>query len=289
MWLIITLSLYCVAPSCGSTVFTPNPALGVRPDDHHARPRGLHRSRIDKRGDGLDAFALRKLATAETWSHPFPHLVAAKFLPTAMAKALADTWPHRLMQPMPTERTGNPQALKARRLYRLDQQGLRALPAGDQQVWQCFHDLITRLAPAMLESLPPPPRGQKMASAEGVRLAPRIDLWSDFTDYGVRPHTEAPHKFANFLLYISPDPSLTGEGTSIYVPRDTSLRSWEGSMMPREYFRCTGTVPYRANLLFGFRKTDLSFHGKERVELKKAATPRLTIGISIQPIDGFVR
>lgn len=238
--------------------------------------------------DGLEAFALRKLATAETWSHPFPHLMAAKFLPTAMARALADAWPHRLMQPMPSERTGNPQALKSRRLFRLDRQGLIALPAGDQRLWQCFHNLISSLAPAMLHSLPPPPHGQRIASAKGMRLAPRIDLWSDFSGYGVPPHTEAPHKFANFLLYISPDPSLAEEGTSIYVPRDSSLRSWKGSMMPRENFKRISTVPYRPNLLFGFRKTDLSFHGKETVELKETA-PRMTIGISIQSLDGFVR
>lgn len=66
------------------------------------------------------------------------------------------------------------------------------------------------------------------------------------------------------------------------------MRCWKGRQLPRNLFRLTATVPYRSNLLFGFRKTDTSFHGKEPVALQ-SGRPRLAVGISMQASNHYVR
>lgn len=235
----------------------------------------------------IQGFALGKLGQAERRSDPFPFLVVPKLLPRGLAAALEQAWPMDQMEAMPEYRTGNPYAHRARRLFRLNGESVLRLPERSRRLWGLFHQLMVTLTPSLMGALPVPPPTQKSAETDGVSLYPRVDLWADYTGYQVPPHTEAPHKFANFLFYLSSDPSHSGEGTSIYVPRDPHLRSWEGRQMHRNLFKRTATVPYRSNLLFGFRKTDLSFHGKEPITLQ-SEKPRLAVGISIQARENFV-
>lgn len=234
----------------------------------------------------LTAFLRQKLQTAQRHQQPFPHLIVPKLLPTALLRQLGASYPRPLMRAMPAERTGNVYAHRHRRIFNLDATGLKALPAESRDIWRSFHAAVTALAPELLSLLPAAPANQRCKVWQCQNLATRIDLWEDSTGYQILPHSEAPHKLANFLLYLTEDPDLLNEGTALYVPRDKEFRCWSGRQHPRELFELHSKAAYKANLLFGFRKTDCSFHGKEKVH--SHAMPRRTISITIQERDHFV-
>jgi hypothetical protein len=75
----------------------------------------------------------------------------------------------------------------------------------------------------------------------------------------------------SLLFYLPPDDSMRHLGTSIYAPRDPTLRCEGTAHHPFERFKRVATMEYRPNTLFGFFKTDRAFHGvdpiaDERVE-----------------------
>lgn len=228
----------------------------------------------------------RKLEECERHHDPFPYLVVPKLLPRMLAQRLSCSFPTELMRAMPAERTGNIYAHKHRSIFNLNQSGLSLLPDDTRDLWTIFHDAISALAPKLLAALPDAPANQRARDWKREDLVVRIDLWEDSAGYQILPHSEAPHKFANFLLYLSDDPALEGEGTALYTPKDPQFRCWSGQQLAREQFNLYKKAPYRHNLMFGFRKTDLSFHGKDMVATR--TMPRRTVSMTIQDRNKFV-
>lgn len=237
--------------------------------------------------NSLVSYSTEKLDKAERHRDPFPYLVVEKLLPSSAIEAINQFYPNPEEMPtMPEERTGNPYAHRYRRLFPLNAETVKQMPKAQRRFWKVFSAYCERLAPTLLAALPTPPEGQQYRTVEPSELKTRIDLWSDRGGYQITPHTDAPHKLATFLLYCSPDPSLTDEGTSIYRPMNPDHTCWTGRQWPAEEFEEVFRSPYGANRLFGFRKTDRSFHGKRTVA--ESSTDRRTIAITIQTNDSFV-
>lgn len=192
-----------------------------------------------------------------------------------------------IMTAMPEGRTGNAYAHRYRRLYPLNSDTVTLMPDEASRFWLQFDELIQSLIPQLMGALPEPPSTQKSVVFPYSEMKARLDLWADCGGYQIEPHTDAPHKLATFLLYCSVDPSLSNEGTSIFVPKQAGKTCWVGRQWPLEDFDEVHTTPYGANRLFGFRKTDSSFHGKRPVS--SACSERRTIAITIQHVQHLVR
>lgn len=237
--------------------------------------------------NSLVAYSAQKLDKAECHDQPFPYLIVDKLLPSQLIEAINQFYPTpEAMASMPEERTGNPYAHRYRRLLPLNGETIQKMAKPERRFWKIFSDYCERITPKLLASLPAPPAGQKFRTAEPGELKTRIDLWSDRGGYQITPHTDAPHKLATFLLYCSPNPELSDEGTSIYRPLDPERTCWSGRQWPAEEFEEVFRSPYGANRLFGFRKTDRSFHGKRAVA--ESSSDRRTIAITIQTNEAFV-
>lgn len=237
--------------------------------------------------DQLQAFSLSKLAGSRKQATPFPWLELDKFVPNALMDSIHQYFPgSELMSTMPEARTGNVYAHRYRRLFTLNEKTFQMLPAEASRFWQLFDAFIQRMVPALLQALPEGPKDQRIAHAPASELRARLDLWADRGGYQIPPHTDAPHKLATFLLYCSCEPSLSCEGTSIFVPLDASKTCWEGRQWPFEQFREVYTTPYGSNRLFGFRKSDRSFHGK--LPVAESSAERRTIAITVQTAQGLV-
>jgi hypothetical protein len=236
----------------------------------------------------LQEFASGKLARADRGSHPFPWIEVGKFLPTAVMGAINHFYPPaRVMNSMPESRTGNVYAHHYRRLFPLNSTSIPSLDPLRAQFWIFFDRLIQNLAPTLLAALPEAPASQKVHSIAADCLTARIDLWADVGGYQIQPHTDAPHKLATYLLYCSEDPSLASEGTSLFEPLDPAKTCWTGRQWPFDDFSEVHTATYGSNRLFGFRKTDRSFHGKRPVG--HHTCERRTIAITLQSRDHLVR
>lgn len=237
--------------------------------------------------NSLVAYSTQKLANAERHEEPFPYLLLDKMLPSRLIEAINQNYPSaETMAAMPQERTGNPYAHRYRRLFPLNAETMQSMPKPERRFWKIFSEYCAKLTPSLLGALPAPPAGQQFRTADPGELKTRIDLWSDRGGYQITPHTDAPHKLATFLLYCSPSPELSDEGTSIYRPLDPERTCWSGRQWPAEEFEEVFRSPYGANHLFGFRKTDRSFHGKRSVA--ESSSDRRTIAITIQTNEAFV-
>jgi hypothetical protein len=235
----------------------------------------------------LALYSIAKIKKATVCADPFPYLFSPKLLPSNMFTAVNKFYPSiDMMGAMPGSRTGNPYAHQHRRLLALNKESLAGMEKEQKRFWKLFSAYIQILSPKLLKALPQPPSGQHFVTAKPEEIKTRIDLWSDRGGYQITPHTDAPHKLATFLLYCSSDPSLASEGTSIFTPRDPAMACWQGRQWPMDQFEEVYRAPYGANHLFGFRKTDKSFHGK--LPVAESTQDRRTIAITIQTAENFV-
>ena len=87
--------------------------------------------------------------------------------------------------------------------------------------------------------------------------------WSrDGKGYSLGPHTDYSGKVATLLFYL-PDSASSGPwGTSIYAPK-SSQKVLADQHYYHEDFNLVYTFPFAPNTMFGFLRTDNSWHGVE--------------------------
>ena len=99
-----------------------------------------------------------------------------------------------------------------------------------------------------------------------LRLEDELDVmlrWSrDVKGYSLGPHTDYSGKVATLLFYL-PDSTNAGPwGTSIYAPK-SSQKILADRHYYREDFNLVQTFPFAPNTMFGFLRTENSWHGVE--------------------------
>jgi hypothetical protein len=90
-------------------------------------------------------------------------------------------------------------------------------------------------------------------------------LVRDLTRYAISPHTDTPAKLVSLLFYLPPDGRLSHLGTSIYAPKDPDMQFKPASHLSFDAFKKVTTMPFKPNSLFGFLRTDRSFHGVDQI------------------------
>jgi hypothetical protein len=85
----------------------------------------------------------------------------------------------------------------------------------------------------------------------------------DRSGYKLGPHTDSTAKVITLLIYLPQDAANPGLGTSIYQHRDPGFTCAGGPHYQVQDFHKIATAEYVPNRLFGFFKTNNSFHGVE--------------------------
>ena len=88
----------------------------------------------------------------------------------------------------------------------------------------------------------------------------------DRSTYSLGPHTDSVKKVITLLIYLPEDSSLSHLGTSMYTPIDNNFTCEGGPHHKFHQFKLLKTAPYKPNTLFGFFKTNNSFHGVEPIK-----------------------
>jgi hypothetical protein len=104
---------------------------------------------------------------------------------------------------------------------------------------------------------------QEATTADGIIVSSQSLLCRDFANFAIDPHTDAPPKLVVGIFYFPKDDSLIEFGTSLYRPKDPTLRSFPSNPTPRDKFELVKTFENRPNSFAAFLKTDNSFHGVE--------------------------
>ena len=88
----------------------------------------------------------------------------------------------------------------------------------------------------------------------------------DRSTYALGPHTDSVKKVLTLLIYLPEDASLSHLGTSMYTPLDPTFTCDGGPHHKFHRFKLLKTAQYKPNSLFGFFKTNNSFHGVEPIK-----------------------
>jgi len=87
----------------------------------------------------------------------------------------------------------------------------------------------------------------------------------DKKSYELNPHTDSQRKVITLLIYLPKTSNFKHVGTSMYIPIDPSFTCDGGPHYPRKKFNHYKLAGYEPNCMFGFFKTNNSFHGVEPI------------------------
>ena len=157
----------------------------------------------------------------------------------------------------------------ARREFPLQPKYIERLGPEQRAIWGALgaffsHELFMSVllkqlvAPATLEQL----------QHEKWKLGPSANLVESTKGYFLGPHTDTPRKILTGILYFAADDTQPDLGTAVYAPDDPSRVSTDGVHLPFEGFSQVDYSPYLPNRFFAFARTDNSFHGFQRLNIR---------------------
>jgi hypothetical protein len=211
---------------------------------------------------------LYKVANAQVFNYPYPHIYINDVFPADFYQGLRQHLPRReaLKSLVSTGRVGKDYS-EARWVFPVTLEGVETLSAPYRNFWHTLGTwmlsgrftrlALSKFAPYIMEQFEDP---------QSLEYHHEILVVQDETSYSLGPHTDSPQKVLSFLFYLPPDDSQQHLGTSMYVPRDPSFKCPGGPHYGFDRFERVMTMPYVPNALFGFLKTDHSFHGVEAIK-----------------------
>ena len=203
---------------------------------------------------------------AQLVEEPFPHIYATEVFPADYYKRL------RASLPQLEEYTQYSKKYSARFALDLTSETVKSLK--ERSFWTGFESWLNsgELLNAMFRKF-----GDRMKSCyelrkkfideattpDGVVVSSQSLLCRDFANFALEPHTDAAAKLVVGIFYFPEDDSLIDFGTSLYKPKDPTVRDFYSKRFDREEFDLVRTFENRPNSFAAFLKTDNSFHGVE--------------------------
>lgn len=212
----------------------------------------------------VEARLLYEVANAPVRGYPFPHIYVPDVFPDGYYAELQRNLPE----------PGHMKSLEeARKVRGYPERSVLALGDADRPAgmgaaqWGFWRDLAAwlrggRFGHLLLQKFAPVVE-PRMRGADDLIIVDEALLVHDRTQYSLGPHTDSPRKLVTVLFYLPADDSLARHGTSIYVPKEAGFTCEGGPHHPFEPFDRVATMPFVANALFAFPKTNRSFHGVE--------------------------
>jgi hypothetical protein len=210
-----------------------------------------------------------RFANEPVREYPFPHFLLHDAFHTELYRALLAQWPEDGAF-VSSRRYNNLEPL--RHFVRLTAEGLDRLPgpqaAFSRDIVRWFErsellDLVFGKHKSLQRLRGRLDRTEGRPLAELVRH--NVSLAYDHTGYQLQPHADDPRVVFNMLFYITEDATHPGAGTTLYVLKDRSFVSRGEPRHPRADFESVVTLPYLPNTMFGFIRSERSFHGVEPV------------------------
>jgi len=213
----------------------------------------------------VERAVLDRFRRGGTVEEPFPHLFLTEVFPAALYARMRALLPDdALYGATDPRRSRNPRAVH-RSKFSIDPDSVTRLDPERRALWTGIGRLLT--GQAFLDTVAAAFRhGVAARYGDGpLDLVAGLELNLDHAGYAIGPHTDASQKFATLLFYLPEDDARADLGTAIFLPRRRGFRSESPQQFPFGHFEKLRGFPFLPNSVFGFLKTDASFHGREEV------------------------
>jgi len=99
------------------------------------------------------------------------------------------------------------------------------------------------------------------------RFGANVRLVRDKSPYKIKVHTDVKSKAVSLLFYLAKNADVPEMGTSVFVPKEQGFSSDGTRRYEFEDFTKVYTAPFLPNTVFGFPRSDVSFHGVEPIDV----------------------
>lgn len=141
------------------------------------------------------------------------------------------------------------------------------LPFDECLFWSSVRQILEceECKTAVLEKFQPQLQERFGTSCLNSKFSLSLQLVRDQSNYFIGPHTDRFPKAVTLLFYLAKSKKQSHLGTSIYTPKVKGFTCDGDLHHPFEKFDKVSTVPFLPNSVFGFVKTNNSFHGVEPI------------------------
>lgn len=207
-----------------------------------------------------------RIANARVREYPYPHFFVEDVFPDAYYQQILELWPGMEYFRSIAD-TGRVTGYKERHIISLLSLDEKGPDWAALSFWQEFSRWFC--GPSFLQFLvrhyqPWILRGRSLGSQ--INVTADGLLVQDHSKYAIGPHTDAAHRLVSTLFYCPQDSSQRHLGTSVYVPKDGSIKPGiSAGHHPHEKFIRVETAPFIPNSMFGFVVGPNSYHGVEQI------------------------
>ena len=210
-----------------------------------------------------------RIANAKVSTDPYTYFFAENVFPEAFYLKLVENLPDVSSFKSLSE-TGSVSkgSYPERFIFFLNREIISDLPFTQCLFWSQFSNEL--LGPdfrnMLLEKFKPELKERFKDKYDKIKFSTRAELLLDKTHYSIGPHTDLPMRALTILFYFPKNADYSHLGTSIYKPHNPLFTCEGYAHYSFEPFQKVYTAPFIPNSVFGFVKSDRSFHGVEPIE-----------------------
>jgi hypothetical protein len=220
--------------------------------------------------DELIAQAVASIEAADHFSFPFPHILFRNFFPT-------DFYRH-LVRSIPTEGYDPITGTGTRMALRLYGDNVEKIEPEVRSVWAAVSAMLTSeevekaVRIKLNDGLEIRARGDKVPSADDLKLVAKPVVYRDRDGYQIKPHPDTRKKVVTMQLYCPADTSQEALGTTLYQA------SLKGLMHVSSYcLEPVKTIPFLPNVGYAFvvlkayhSLMKMSWHGRPAIKTEQS-------------------
>jgi hypothetical protein len=224
--------------------------------------------------DELIAHAVASVEAADHFSLPFPHIFFRNFFPTHFYRDLVRNIPTEGYDPITGTGTRMALRLYGENVERINPEVRIAWAAVSAMLTS--KELETAIRIKLEDGLAIRARGDKVGSANDLKLVAKPVIYRDIDGYQIKPHPDTRKKVLTMQLYCPADAGQDALGTTLYRV------SLKGLMYVRSYcLEPVKTIPFLPNVGYAFvvlkayhSLTKMSWHGRPAIQTDQ---PRISI------------
>lgn len=219
--------------------------------------------------DTVLAHVIDRLKKTPIHTDPYPHFFVTEIFP---AEFYAELLNHLLevsyLQNWPKIPNNAPDMYQERWILGLTDENLARLPFAHCIFWKGIKEALSSSLwqNALLDHFDPYLKQRFKGAYAKDQFFTSMELIHDETNYSIGPHTDHPAKVITLLFYLPKSKDLSHLGTSVYRPKVSTFTCEGLSHYPHDQFEKLSTAAFIPNSLFGFVKTNNSFHGVEPIQ-----------------------